>query len=367
MNKILVLLLFFLHSFHGLMAQKHFLLVGTYTQKGSEGVYIYRFDAKQGTLEAVNVAKSLVNPSFLAVSPNQKFVYVVEETANGKINAFQLNEETGQLTLLNSQKVSGDYPCHVAVDKTGKWVLAGNYGSGNFSIFPVQADGSLGSASQTVQHEGKSINTNRQEAPHVHSINIGKNNQDVFVLDLGIDKIMAYQLDSKTGKIASAKPPFVEIKAGAGPRHFAFHPKKEYAYAILELTSEIATFSYKASTLVPLQTISTLPTDYKAENSCADIHISPDGKFLYGSNRGHNSIALYSIHPKTGKLSLVQHQPVMGEMPRNFAIDPSGNFVLVANQKSDNLTIFKRDKKTGILTYTGKEIKVSMPVCLKFR
>ena len=350
-----------------LIAQNPYLLVGTYTQKGSEGVYIFRFDSKKGTLVPVSMAKNLKNPSFLAISLNQKFIYVVEETAKGRVNAFRFDEKTEQFVLLNSQEVVGDYPCHVAADKTGKWIFTGNYGSGNFSVFPVQADGSLGKATQTIQHEGKSVNTARQEAPHVHSVNIGKNNQDIFVVDLGIDKIMSYQLDSNTGKVTPANPAFVEVKAGAGPRHFAFHPKKKYAYTILELNSTIAAFRYENSKLTQFQTISTLPETYKGENSCADIHVSEDGKFLYGSNRGHNSIAVYNINQKTGELTLIQYQSVEGQAPRNFAIDPSGNFLLVANQNTDNITIFKRDKQTGKLTYTGNEVKVSMPVCLKFR
>lgn len=350
-----------------MFAQNTYLFVGTYTQKESEGVYIFQFDTDKGSLTPISITKNMQNPSFLTISPNRKFVYVVEETAKGKVNAFRFEEKSGQLTLLNTQSVNGDYPCHITIDKTGKWVIVGNYGSGNFSLFPVQADGSLGKATQSIQHEGKSINLSRQEAPHVHSINIGKNNKDVFVLDLGIDKIMSYQLDSKIGKISAANTPFTEVKAGAGPRHFAFHPNKAYAYAILELNSTIVSLHYKDSKLTQFQTISTLPENYKEENSCADIHISSDGKFLYGSNRGHDSIVVYSINPQTGQLTFIQHQPVQGKTPRNFVIDPSGNFLLVANQNTDNITVFKRDKKTGKLTYTGTEIKISMPVCLKFK
>ncbi len=349
------------------LGQNPYLFVGTYTTRGSEGIYTFRFDTEKGTLTPAGEAKKLENPSFLAISPNRQFVYAVEETANGKVSALRFEENTGQLSLLNSQVVNGDYPCHITIDKTGKWVIVGNYGSGNFSIFPVQADGSLGKATQTIQHAGKSINTARQEAPHVHSINIGKNNKNIFVVDLGTDKIMSYQLDGKTGKITVGNPPFTEVKAGAGPRHFAFHPKKNWAYSILELNSTIAAFSYKNSKLIDLQTISTLPDDYKGENSCADIHISADGKFLYGSNRGHNSISVYSIHQKTGKLTFIQNQPTEGKAPRNFAIDPSGKFLLAANQNSDTIAVFKIDAKTGKLTYQNVEAKVSMPVCLKFK
>jgi 6-phosphogluconolactonase len=349
-------------------AQSALVLVGTYTSRGSEGVYVYQFDANTGSLNPLNLAKNLENPSFLAISPNQKFVYVVEETANGKVNAFSLDEKTGLLTLLNSQLVNGDHPCHISVDKSGRWVMVGNYSSGNLTIFPIQADGSLGKSIQTIQHEGKSVNIDRQEKAHVHSVNIAPNNRDVFVVDLGIDKIMTYQLNAQTGQLIAGNPAFTEVTPGAGPRHFAFHPQQKWAYAILELNATITAFEYAGDgKLKAFQTITTLPDDFKEFNSCADIHISADGKYLYGSNRGHNSIAVYKIHPKTGELKLIQHQSVMGEMPRNFAIDPSGKFLLVANQNTDNITVFKRNKKSGKLTYTNQSFKVSMPVCIKFR
>jgi len=350
-----------------ILGQSRYVFVGTYTAKGSEGVYVYRFDAKTGALSPVSIAKDLKNPAFLTISPNGKFVYVVEEVSAGKVSAFSFDEKTGKLLLLNTQSVNGDSPCHIDIDQTGKWVLVGNYGSGNLTILPVQADGSLGQATQTIQHEGQSINPQRQEKPHVHSVNIAKNNRDVFVPDLGIDQIKTYQLNAQTGKLTPGNPPFVAVEPGAGPRHFAFHPNQKFAYAILELSASVVAYRYEQGKLTPIQTIGTLPSDYQGPKSCADIHVSSDGKFLYGSNRGHNSIVVYQINPQTGMLTLVQHQSTLGKTPRNFAIDPSGQFLLVGNQDSDNIQVFKRNKKTGQLTPTKQEAKVSMPICIKFR
>ena len=340
------------------------LFVGTYTTKTSEGIYGYRFNPKTGDFAPVSIAKGIKNPSFLAISLNQRFLYAVEGRGE-LVRAFSIDKSLGNLTLLNAQPSGGSNPVHLEVDKTNKWLIVGNYGSGNLSVLPINADGSLGKATQTIQHEGKSINPERQDKPYVHSINIAPNNQDVFVPDLGMDKIMAYKLNAQTGQLSAGNPPFVAAP-GAGPRHFTFHPSGKFAYVIQELNATITGFDYKNGQLTAIQTVKTLPNDYAGPKSCADIHISPDGKFLYGSNRGHESLVIFSINPKTGQLTLVGHQNVLGKIPRNFAIDPTGNFVLVANQDTDNVVIFKRDKKTGKLTATGQEMKVSMPVCLKF-
>ncbi|MFN8346379.1 MAG: lactonase family protein [Spirosomataceae bacterium] len=342
-----------------------YLFIGTYTSKTSEGIYVYKFNTQTGDFSPVSIAKGIKNPSFLALSPDNRYLYSVAEMSGGAVSAFAFDKQSGNLTMLNTQSAGGNGPCHVAVDKTGKWVMVGNYGGGSLSILPVQADGSLGAATQTIQHEGKSVNTARQEKPHVHSINIAPNNKDVFVPDLGTDKIMTYTLDTKAGKLLPGNPPFTSTTPGAGPRHFTFHPNGKWAYVINELDATMTGFQYKSGKLEPYQTVSTLPADYTGQKWCADIHISPDGKFLYGSNRAHESLVIFSIHPKTGELIYVGHQNVLGKTPRNFMIDPTGKWVLVANQDSDNVVIFSRDMKTGQLTPTGKEIKVSMPVCLK--
>lgn len=342
-----------------------YLFIGTYTSKTSEGIYVYKFNTKMGDFAPASIAKGIKNPSFLAFSPDKKYLYSVAEMSGGAVSSFSVDKQSGNLTMLNTQSAGGNGPCHVAVDKTGKWVIVGNYGGGSLSILPVEADGSLGKATQTIQHEGKSVNTARQEKPHVHSINIAPNNKDVFVPDLGTDKIMTYTLDTKSGQLLPGNPPFTSTTPGAGPRHFTFHPNGKFAYVIQELDATITGFHYKPGKLESFQTVSTIPADYTGQKWCADIHISPDGQFLYGSNRAHESLVIFSINQKTGELTYVGHQNVLGKTPRNFMIDPTGKWLLVANQDSDNVVIFSRDMKTGKLTPTGKEIKVSMPVCLR--
>ncbi len=343
----------------------HLLFIGTYTSKASEGIYVYQFNAKTGDLTPITIGRGVKNPSFLAFSPDQRFVYSVAEMNGGAVSAFSFDKQSNSLTLLNTQSAGGAGPCHITVDKTGKWVIVGNYGGGSLSVLPIQADGSVGKPVQTIQHEGRSVNPERQEKPHVHSINIAPNNRDVFVPDLGTDKIMTYTLNAETGQLTPGNPAFTATIPGAGPRHFTFHPNGKFAYVIQELDATVTGFNYKEGKLAPFQTITTLPDDYTGRKWCADIHISPDGKFLYGSNRTHESLVIYSINQKTGQLTYVGHQNVLGKTPRNFMIDPTGKWILVANQDSDNVVVFSRDTKTGKLTPTGKEIKVSMPVCLK--
>ncbi|GAB2587693.1 lactonase family protein [Spirosoma areae] len=345
----------------------YYLYIGTYTRKTSEGIYVYRFNAKTGDFLPISVAKGVTNPSFLAISPDQRFLYATGGISKGdSVRAFSIDKQSHQLTLLNSQATGGTGGAHLAVDKTGKWVIVGNYAGGNLNVLPVNADGSLGKTTQTIQHEGKSIDPERQTKPYVHSINIAPNNTDVFVPDLGTDKIMTYTLNAQTGQLTAGNPPFTAVAPGSGPRHFTFHPNGRFAYVIQEMGATITGLMYKNGQLVPFQTVNNLPDAYTGRKWSADIHISPDGKFLYGSNRAHESVVIFSVDQKTGQLTLVGYQPVNGKTPRNFAIDPTGNFVLVANQDSDNITIFKRDKNTGKLTPTGKEIRISMPVCLKF-
>ena len=346
--------------------KEFYLLVGTYTSGKSEGIYVYKFNSQTGDFQYISTARGLKNPAFLTFSPNQKFVYSVGEYDNGGgVYAFSFDKTKGELTQLSTQSANGAGPCHINIDKTGKWVIVGNYGGGSLSVLPVEANGGLGKAIQTIQHEGKSVNPSRQEKAHVHSINIAPNNVDIFVPDLGMDKIVTYQLDAKTGQLSAGNPAFTKVQDGSGPRHFTIHPNKKFAYVIQELSGEITAFNYKNGALTAFQTISTLPADYTGGKSCADIHISPDGKFLYGSNRIHDSVVIYSIDPLTGKLTYIGNQSVLGKKPRNFMIDPTGKFVLIANQDSDNITIFKRDPIKGTLTATGKEISVPTPVCLK--
>jgi 6-phosphogluconolactonase len=340
------------------------LLVGTYTGKGSEGIYVYRFNTQTGNFEHINNTKGLTNPSFLAISPNKKFVYSVKEEGKlGGVAAFAFDNKTGALTLLNTSSANGDHPCHMEMNADGKHLAVGNYSGGNLCLFEINEDGSLKDNPQVINHSGKSVVAGRQEGPHVHSTNWAPNQKDLFVPDLGIDKIVHYQLVN--GKLVEGSPAYTQVAAGTGPRHFTFHPNGRFAYVIQELSSQITAFAHKNGALTAIGTYSTLPGNYTENNSTADIHISPDGKFLYGSNRGHNSLAIYAINQKNGSLSYIENQSILGKTPRNFMIDPTGNFVLAAGQNSDNIVIFIRNKTTGKLTATGKEIKVSQPVCLK--
>jgi 6-phosphogluconolactonase len=345
---------------------QHYLLVGTYTGGKSEGIYVFRFNSKTGEFSPVSIAKGIKNPSFLAVAPNSKFVYSVNENdGQGSVTAFTFSN--GNLGTLNVRPSGGNGPCYVSVDKTGKWVAVGNYGGGSFEILPVQADGSLGEASTVMVHQGKSVNPQRQEKAHVHATVFSPDNKYLYVPDLGMDKVMTYSFDEKTGKISAANPAFAATTPGTGPRHLDFHPNGKYAYLMEELSGAVSVFSYKNGKLTPIQNITSHPAGYKGAVGSADIHVSPDGKFLYASNRGEsNTIAIFSINQKNGQITPVGHQPTLGTVPRNFNFDPSGNFLLVANQNSDNIVIFKRDKKTGKLTPVDKQISVGNPVCIKW-
>lgn len=345
----------------------YYLFIGTYTRGTSEGIYIYRFNTTTGGFAEVSIAKGLTNPSFLSISKDKKYLYTLGGMRGDSVRALAIDPQTHLLKFINGQPLNGSSgAAHLEVDKTGKWVIVGNYGSGSISVLPVESNGGLGKVIQTIQLEGKSIVADRQDKPHVHSINIASNNKDVFVPDLGTDKIMTYALNDASGMLSPGAIPFTNANPGSGPRHFTFHPNGKLAYVVQELDATITAFRYTEGKLDSFQTIKMLPDDYTGRKWAADIHISPDGKFLYASNRGHESIALFSIDKKSGQLSFIEHQLVHGKTPRNFVIDPTGNFLLVANQESDNIVIFKRNKKTGQLTYIDNEIKVSQPVCLKF-
>lgn len=349
---------------------EHYMIVGTYTGGKSEGIYVYKFNSADGTSAEVSHIKTS-NPSYLTVSPDKKFVYAIHENQRngngGEISAFKFDKATGSLTSINEQPTGGDHPCYVEVDKTGKWVFAGNYSSGSLSVIPVNADGSLGKPTTHIQHSGSSVNKDRQDKPHVHCTFVSPDNKWLFVPDLGIDKVMIYAFNAKTGALTPAEPAFVAPQAGAGPRHITFHPNSKFAYLITELTGQVIAFSYNNGKLTELQTISTVPDGQKGFAGSADIHVSPDGKFLYASNRGDfNNIAIYKIDQKTGKLMNVGFQSTLGKAPRNFNFDPTGGYLIVGNQDSDEIVIFKRNKETGLLTDTGNRISVGKPVCIKW-
>ena len=369
MKKIL-LPLFLLGHFFVLAQNEHYLLIGTYTNGKSEGIYVYKFNSATGDNNFVSVAKTS-NPSFLAISPNKKMVYAVNENADstmhtfgGNISAFSFNAVTGTLTEINKQPSGGKHPCYVAVDKTGKWVFAGNYTSGTVGLLSVNKDGSLNSPTQIIQHEGSGPNKQRQQGPHVHSTVLSADNKFLYVPDLGIDKVMIYSFNNKKGILKAVSS--MASPAGNGPRHFDFSPNQKFAYLMEEMSGTIVCYKVKKGKLEFNQRINALPAGFKGRIGSADIHVAPDGKFLYCSNRGEsNTISIFSVHPADGKLTLLGHQSTMGNTPRNFNFDPSGNFLLVANQDS-NIVIFKRDKQTGLLTDTGKRIDVPNPVCVKW-
>ena len=347
---------------------------GTYTNATpkSKGIYLHRLDMTTGALRPVAATEGITNPSFLATDRQRRYLYAVNEVMDfegkpgGAISAFSVDPKTGHLKPLNQQPTLGGAPCFVKVSQDGKFVLVANYMGGNVTVFPVQPDGSLGAAVENVQHQGKSVNAKRQEAPHAHNVVLDPANRFAFVSDLGTDKVMIYQFDKATGKLKPHATPAAAMKPGAGPRHFTFHPQGKYAYVINELDSTVTAFAYDAAkgSLRELQTVSTLPTGFAGESFCADIHLSPDGKFLYGSNRGHDSIATFAVNGQTGQLSPAGHTPTGGKWPRNFTLDPSGNFLLVANQHTNNVVVFRRDAKTGGLTAAGQPVDVPAPVCV---
>ena len=365
----LFLFIFLLFIAAPVIAQEnYYLLVGTYTRGKSTGIHVYDFNKKDGSVKLIDSVQTS-NPSYLAVAPNQKFVYAVSETVrgnhSGRLRAFAFDHNTGRLTYINDQLSRGDNPCYIAIDKTGKWIAVSNYSSGTLAVLPIKNDGSLGEAIDSFQHGGRGVNAQRQEAPHVHSTVFSPDNKYLLVQDLGIDKIIIYSFNDKTGAVAPKDS--VKLKDGSGPRHFVFHPNGKWAYLVQEMAGTVTAFSYRKGQLKMNQTISTLPENFNQYFSSADIHVSHDGKFLYASTRdSSNTIAIYKIDSKTGKLSILGHQSTLGKTPRNFNFDPSGDYLLVANQNSYSIIIFKVDHQTGMLTDTGNRIDVGNPVCIKW-
>jgi 6-phosphogluconolactonase len=342
--------------------------VGTYTEGKSRGIYLLELDPTSGALSPHGVAGETENPSFLAVHPSRKYLYAVNEVDDGGVSAFAIDPKSGSLTFLNKQSSKGSGPCHLIVDRSGKNVLVANYGSGTVAVLPIEDDGRLRSASTSIQHKGSSVNPERQEGPHAHSINLDAANRFAVAADLGLDKLFVYRFDATKGTLTPNDPPSVNLAPGAGPRHFAFHPDGHHAYVINEIQSTVTAFDYdpERGTLKELQTISTLPQGNKPSNSTAEVRVHPSGKFLYGSNRGHNSIAIFAIDPQNGRLRPVGHQSTQGKTPRNFGIDPSGRFLLAENQDSDTIVVFRIDPQTGQLQPTGHSAEVPKPVCVKF-
>jgi 6-phosphogluconolactonase len=347
--------------------------VGTYTNHQSKGIYGYRFQSS-GKFTPLGLVAQTSSPSFLVVDRNQKFVYAANELANyggrpaGSISAFAIDTATGQLKLLNTVSSKGSDPCHVSLDETGKWLFAANYTGGSLAVFPVHEDGSLGEASAFIQHSGSSVDHERQTGPHAHSVYAAPGNRFVLAADLGLDHVMVYRLDAAKGTLTANEPPFAKLAPGSGPRHLAFGKDAKFVYVLSEMMATVTAFRYNASagSLAQTQTISMLPADYKGLKSGAEIAVHANGKFLYASNREHNSIAIFGIDPASGALTAAGRVPTQGKTPRNFAIDPTGAFLLAANQDSGSVVVFRIDQGTGALTPTGDTLNVDSPVCIVF-
>jgi 6-phosphogluconolactonase len=346
---------------------------GTYTRADSKGIYVSRLDAATGKLTEPEVAAEIGNPSFVALHPNGRNLYAVSElgTAGGQpggtVTAYSINRSNGKLTQLNQTTTKGTSPCHLNVDKTGKSLVLVNYGTGSTASYSVKPDGSLSDIVSFIQHTGSSI-TPRQKGPHAHSANISFDNRFVVVADLGLDQVLVYKFDPAKATLTPNDPPFVKVAPGSGPRHFTFHPKGRFAYVINEIASTVTAFTWdaKRGTFTEIQTISTLPDGWKGNTTTAEVVAHPNGKFLYGSNRGHNSLAVFTIDPAKGTLTRTANVPTQGEIPRNFAIDPTGKWLLAANQNTSNVVAFSIDQNSGDLKPTGQILKVGSPVCIRY-
>jgi 6-phosphogluconolactonase len=353
-------------------AGKYLVYVGTYTDHGSKGIYGYRFDSATGQASDLGLAAESVQPSFLTTDPTGRFLYAVNETdtyqgqPTGSVSAFAIDSASGKLSLLNEMPSRGAGATFITLDRSGKYALVANYNSGSVAVFPVLQDGKLGDSTAFVQHQGSSVDRERQAGPHPHEVVLSPDNRFAIVADLGIDQLVIYPFDSQHGTLG--QPHIVKSAVGAGTRHLTFSPNGKFVYVIDELQNTIVTYSYhaKRGELSELQSVTTLPKDFKGTNTTAEIQMDPAGKFLYGSNRGDDSIAVFAIDRKNGNLKNVEFDPTKGKMPRSFALDPSGEWLAAANQGSDNVVIFHVDRKTGHLTPTGQVLHVFSPTCVMF-
>ncbi len=355
-------------------AHETVVFVGTYTTGAStsKGIYRMRLNLDTGQLSAPELAAGTVSPSYLALDPKKPLLYAANEVSTfhdkpgGGVSAFAIGKD-GSLKALNQEASGGSGPCYVAVDRAGTRVLVANYGSGSIASLPIESNGKLKPASAKVQHEGSGADPTRQKGPHAHSLNTDPTNHFALAADLGLDKVLVYKIDSK-GALTPNDPPSVSLPGGSGPRHLDFSPNGRFVYLANEMKSTVTVFSWDGAhgTLKEEQTITMLPEGFSGNNSAADIHVHPSGKFVYASNRGHDSIVIYAADPQTGKLTLVGHQSTEGKTPRNFGIDPSGSYLLAANQATDSVVSFKIDKASGKLTPTGSTAHIAAPVCVKF-
>jgi 6-phosphogluconolactonase len=348
------------------------LLVGTYTTGKSKGIYVYHFDASTGKVSYLNKISGINNPSYLTLSANKHFVYSVNEVGDdraGSVSSFSFDPATGKMELLNAKPSNGAGPCYISTDKAGKYVFVANYAGGSLSVLPIAANGALGEPVQTIQDEGTGPDKERQEKPHVHTAMLSPDEKFLLYTDLGTDKLNIYKFNPASAQkpLTAAQPAYITVTGGYGPRHIAFHPNNKFLYLIQEMGAAINVYNYHDGKVSQLQSQTLIADGYTGKVGAADIHISADGRFLYSTNRGEvNEIEVFSIDKATGKLAFVQRTPSLGKTPRNFTIDPSGNFLLVANQNSDDIYVFRINKTTGKLTYANKKVIIGNPSCLKF-
>lgn len=356
--------------------QSDLLYVGTYTEGGrTDGIYLVRMDSRSGQLSLVGSVDAGANPSFLTIPPNGRVLYAVNEVdkyngkSSGAVSSFAIADDSGALTRINQQASDGASPCYVSADRSGRVVLVANYDGGSIALLPIEAGGSLATAAQVVQHKGTGPNAERQDAPHAHCIRPDPSNRFVLAADLGADRVFLYRLDLDRKSLQHVERGDAVMRAGAGPRHIAFHPTLPLVFVANELDSTVATLRFDAErgTLTPLSTRSTLPAGWTGTNYPADIHVAPSGRTIYVSNRGHNSIAVFSVAESTGELTLAQTVSTEGDWPRNFTLHPSGRWLLVANERSDSIVVFESDLGSGRLTRTPHRIAIPKPVCLQFR
>jgi 6-phosphogluconolactonase len=350
--------------------------VGTFTTRehfvrgAAEGIHVFRLDPAGGTLRQVSVTAPVVNPAFLSLHPSNRFLYAVNEiytSDGGAVSAFAIDSESGALTFLNRQPSHGEAPCHISVAGGGRFLLVANYQTGSIAVLPIAADGSLEAAGDVVQHVGSSVHPQRQQGPHAHSITPDPTGRFALVCDLGLDRVLVYRLDTARGTLTPHERPWTQSRAGAGPRHLDFHPNGRWVYVINELDSTLDAFTFDQDTgaLERLQSVSTLPEGFHGSNTTADVHVAPSGRFVYGSNRGHDSIAVFAVDGQTGQLSPVAHTSTQGRTPRNFAIDRTGTWLFAANQDSDTIVPFRIDPHRGTLEQAGAPVSVPTPVCVR--
>jgi 6-phosphogluconolactonase len=356
----------------------YFVYVGTYTGPTSKGIYGFRFDSKTGQFTSTGLAAELPNPAWLVTDPQHRFLYAATEMGhepgaddykkNGFISSYSINPKTGALTFLNRVDAGGGGTCHLVVDKNSKTIFVANYGSGSVASFAINADGSIGKRTGFNQHSGKGVNPDRQEGPHAHAVVLSPDERFLFVPDLGTDQVMIYRVDAAKQTFVPNDPPFATVKPGLGPRHFTFGKGAKFAYTLCEMGSSVAVFAYDPvkGSLTPVQTISTLPSDFKGEDNSAEIEVDRSGRFLYASNRGNDSITVFAIDPVKGTLTKVQVEPTQGKIPRTFALDPTGKYLIAANQKSHQMVVFAVDQKDGQLKPTGQVVQVPEPVTILF-